>query len=106
MRAFIALLLGLIIGGAVAWYYANHRGNPDLRAAQDKVSDAAKSARDTIQDQLRGLNLRPDDIKDELARTGQVIRRKAHEAGQVIACTAFAYFFCTQALSEGPPPGE
>jgi hyperosmotically inducible periplasmic protein len=29
--------------------------------------------------------LRPEDIKDDLARTGKVIRRKAQEAGQAIA---------------------
>jgi hyperosmotically inducible periplasmic protein len=85
MRAFIALLLGLVIGGGAVWFYTTNRGSPNLRAAEEKVSNAAKSARDTVQDQLRGLDLRSDDIKEELARTGQVIRRKAQEAGKVIA---------------------
>jgi hyperosmotically inducible protein len=31
------------------------------------------------------LDLKPQDVKDELARTGQVVRRKAKEAGQAIA---------------------
>ena len=31
------------------------------------------------------LHLRPEDIKDELARTGQVVRRAANEAGHAIA---------------------
>ena len=31
------------------------------------------------------LHLRSEDIKDELARTGQVVRREASEAGQAIA---------------------
>lgn len=31
------------------------------------------------------LDLRTNDIKEELARTGQVIRRKARDAGQAIA---------------------
>jgi osmotically-inducible protein OsmY len=85
MRAFIALILGLIIGAAVAWFYVTYHGTPRMQAAQEKVSDAAKSARGVVQDQLRVLDLRSDDIKDELARTGQVVRRKAHEAGQAIA---------------------
>ena len=36
-------------------------------------------------DKIRDLHLRPEDIKDELARTGQVVRREAVKAGQAIA---------------------
>ena len=34
---------------------------------------------------MKDLKLGPQDIKDELARTGQVVRRKAEEAGHAIA---------------------
>lgn len=85
MRMFIALLLGVALGAAGVWFYATNRGDPRLRAAEDKVGNVAKSARDSVQDRLRVLDLRSDDIKDELARTGQVVRRKAREAGQAIA---------------------
>ena len=85
MRAFIALILGLLIGAAVVWYYLTYQGTPRLQTAQDKVGAAAKSASDAVHDQLRVLDLRSEDIKDELARTGQVVRRKAREAGQAIA---------------------
>src|SRR5206468_11003171 len=44
-----------------------------------------KSARDTVQEKLRVLDLRPEQVKEDLARTGQVVRRKAREAGQAIA---------------------
>ena len=84
MRAFLALFLGLAIGGAAVWFYTANRGDPRMRAAEDKVGSAAKSARDTVQNELRVLDLRSEDIKDELARTGQVVRRKAREAGQAI----------------------
>jgi hyperosmotically inducible periplasmic protein len=85
MRMFIALLLGVALGAAGVWFYSTNRADPRLRAAEDKVGQAAKSARDSVQDRLRVLDLRSDDIKDELARTGQVVRRKAREAGQAIA---------------------
>jgi len=85
MRAFIALILGLIIGAAVVWFYLTYQGTPRMETARDKVESAAKSARDAVQDQLRVLDLRPDDIKAELARTGQVVRRKAQEAGHALA---------------------
>ena len=41
------------------------------------------SARDAVTEQWR--KLRTEDITNELARTGQVIREKAHAAGQAIA---------------------
>jgi hyperosmotically inducible periplasmic protein len=34
---------------------------------------------------MRVLHVRPEDIKDELARSGQVVRRAATEAGRAIA---------------------
>jgi hyperosmotically inducible periplasmic protein len=85
MRAFIALILGLMIGAVVVWVYLNHRASPTLQSAGDKVSNAAKSARDTVEDQLRNLKLTPEDIKADLAKGGQVVRRKAQEAGHAIA---------------------
>jgi len=85
MRVFIALLLGIGLGAVGVWFYTANRGDPRMRAAEDKVGTAAKSARDSVQDELRVLDLRSEDIKDEMARTGQVVRRKAREAGQAIA---------------------
>jgi hyperosmotically inducible periplasmic protein len=85
MKALVALLLGLVVGGAAVWLYTTYQNSPHIQAAQDTVETAAKSTRDAVQNQLRALHLRPEDIKDELARSGPVIRRKAQEAGQAIA---------------------
>ena len=85
MRTFLALVLGLAIGGAAVWIYSNYRNDPRLRSAGQKVETAAKSARDAATNEMRVLHLRPEDIKDELARTGQVVRRAATQAGHAIA---------------------
>jgi osmotically-inducible protein OsmY len=85
MRTIAALILGIAVGGAVVWLYINHRGDPRLQSAGQKVEDAAKSAGDSAQSKLNALHLRPEDIKDELARSGQVVRRAATQAGQAIA---------------------
>jgi osmotically-inducible protein OsmY len=85
MKAFIALSLGLVIGGAAVWFYTTYQGDPRMRTAQDKVTSATQSAREAASNELRVLHLRSDDIKDDLARGGQVVRRKAIEAGKVIA---------------------
>jgi hyperosmotically inducible periplasmic protein len=85
MRILLALILGLAIGGAAVWYYTDHRNDPRLRSAGQRVEDVARSARDAATNELQVLHLRPDDIKDELGRTGQVVRRAATEAGHAIA---------------------
>jgi osmotically-inducible protein OsmY len=79
------LLLGLAIGAGAVWYLSTGRNNSRVQSATNDVQRAVKSAGDAIQEKLRVLDLRPQDVKDELARTGQVVRRKTKEAGQAIA---------------------
>ena len=85
MRIVLALILGLALGAAVVWYYGSGRTNARVQQATNEVANAVKSAGDAVQEKLRVLDLRPQDVKDELARTGQVVRRKTKEAGQAIA---------------------
>lgn len=85
MKTFLVLIVGLTIGGAAVWFYTNYRNDPGVRSAGQKVETAAKSARDAATNELQVLHLRPEDIKDELGRTGQVVRRVAAEAGHAIA---------------------
>ena len=85
MRFLIALIVGVALGAGVVWYFQAGRNNSRMQAATNEAENAAKSAGDAIQEKLRVLDLRPQDVKDELARTGQVVRRKAREAGQAIA---------------------
>jgi hypothetical protein len=85
MRTFLVLVLGLGIGAAAVWFYSNYRNDPRMRSAEQKVENAAKTTRDAAQDKIRDLHLRPDDIKDELARTGKIVRREASQAGHAIA---------------------
>ena len=85
MKTLLVLVVGLAIGGAVVWFYTNYRDNPRARSAGQKVETAAKSARDAATNEMQVLHLRPEDIKDELGRTGQVVRRAAIDAGHAIA---------------------
>ena len=85
MKVLLGLIIGVLIGGAVVWYYHTSDGRSRLQTAGEQLESAGKSTRDAIQDKLKVLDLRSDDIKDELARTGQVIRRKSKEAGKAIA---------------------
>ena len=85
MRTLLALVLGIALGGAAVWFYSTYRNDPRMKSAEQKVEDAARTTRDAAQDKLRALHLRSEDIKDELARTGRVVRREASQAGQAIA---------------------
>ena len=85
MKAFLALVLGLALGAAAVWFYINYRNDPRVRSAGQSVENAATTTRDAAQEKLRALHLTPEDLKDELARTGQVVRREANAAGHAIA---------------------
>jgi osmotically-inducible protein OsmY len=85
MRVLLALIVGIALGAAVVWYYGSSQSKAQVQSAANQVASAAKSARDAVQEKLKVLDLRPQDVKDELARTGQVVRRKAKEAGQAIS---------------------
>jgi hypothetical protein len=87
MKAFIfGIVFGIALSAAGYYYYENR---PALRVDADHVSTGVKNAAtDTanyVHDKMDSLNLKPSDIKDELAKTGAVIRRKASEAGAAIA---------------------
>ena len=85
MKAFLMLLIGIVIGVAAYWVYSTKAGKSAVQKTGDQIENAAKSARDAIQEQVRVLDLRPEQIKEDLARSGQVVRRKAREAGRAVA---------------------
>src|SRR2546428_7043410 len=85
MRILLALILGVLLGAAAVWLYSTKEGRSTARATGEQIETATRSARDTIQAKLKVLDLRSDDIKDELARSGRIVRRRAREAGQAIA---------------------
>jgi len=85
MRAFFALIVGILIGAAAIWFYTSNQGKPSTQSTGDQIENAAKSARDTVQEKLRVLDLRPEQVREDLERTGRVIRKKAREASQVIS---------------------
>lgn len=85
MRVLLALILGLVIGGGVVWYLSSENARQQVRTAGQQVESATREAGDALHKKLQVMSLRPQDIKDELARGGQVVRRKTLEAGHAIA---------------------
>jgi polyribonucleotide nucleotidyltransferase len=85
MKIVLALIVGIVVGATAVWFYHTSRGRSAVHAAGEGIVSAGKTARDTVQEKIRVLELRPEQIKDDLAKTGRVVRRKARETGQAIA---------------------
>jgi hyperosmotically inducible periplasmic protein len=85
MKIFFALVVGIAVGAAAVGFYNTRQGKSAAHTTGDQIESSAKSTRDLIQEKLKMLDLRSEDIKDDLARTGQVVRRKAREISQSIA---------------------
>ena len=97
-NAVIFLLLGVIIGYCSLRLYEERgpttiggepslaiRARSSLDEAAAKTGDAASRARDSVADKLQEWHLTSDDIKNDLTRTGEVVRTKVLTAGESIA---------------------
>jgi hypothetical protein len=71
---FIGLIVGVFLTAGTGWYFVVARNDPRVAHAWDVV-DA----------RLTAWHLRGDDIRDELNRTGKVLRHQAVEFGSAMA---------------------
>jgi hyperosmotically inducible periplasmic protein len=85
MRVVIALFIGLVIGGGAVWFLGTSHGKSAVHSTGDQLESTTKTARDSIQERLRAWDLRPEDVKEDLAKTGEVIRDRARQATQALA---------------------
>ena len=80
MKGFLCFLLGLVLGVAGHWYLTQSQSRDPVTQVTEDVHSAATNVGQSFKKSFDG-----DKIKDELARTGRVIREKAKQAGDVIA---------------------
>ena len=109
MRALLVFALGIFVGAVGLKYYYKEYGYPPTREVVvtqrppdpaappvpvtpppkptllDKARDSAEATRGAISRKLSEWNLGGDSIKEDLAKTGQVVRTKAKQAGSSIA---------------------
>lgn len=85
MKTLIVLILGIAIGVGVVWYFQSKPEHRTLREAGQELGTAVESAGNSIQEKVRSWNLGTNNIREELAETGRVIRQKAEKAGEAIA---------------------
>ena len=92
MRTFFnGLILGIICGVAAYWFMQKKaQEHPEAQARYEQAatetasnaSATAQSMSEALRAKLDTLDLHSDQIKDELDRTGQVVRRKAQDIGE------------------------
>ena len=86
----IALLLGVILGAVGYWFIQQP---PPAKEAEQKPVDAgeagrADDAKRALAAKLEVLELRAGQIREELERTGQIVRRTARDVGEAVADAA------------------
>jgi osmotically-inducible protein OsmY len=95
MRTFLnGLILGLILGATGYWFIQNKaRAHPEAEQraeaaaaqAQTSAGETAHHLSEALKAKLETLDLRSEQVKDELARTGKIVRRKARDLGDAVA---------------------
>src|SRR5258706_1333188 len=82
MKTIVVLLLGIGIGIGIFWY-VHEADDKNFQTSAAQISNNVNQARENLGRKISEINTQQ--IKDELARTGQVVRKKAEEAGAKIA---------------------
>ena len=84
------LMFGFVTGAAAGafgyWYFDDGPGMRHLGQARDHVVQEAGWAADNLKEHFSGFGT--NDLREELARTGTVVREKAQAAGQAIGDAA------------------
>jgi hyperosmotically inducible periplasmic protein len=99
--AIFIFVLGVVAGAIGLNYWKQHRAaeRSSLAAATDtprsestgildQARDKAIDAKDAVGEKMKDWHLSGDDIRNDLERTGQVVRTRARAAGETIATTA------------------
>ena len=91
---FNGLLLGAILGAAGFWFIQTKaREHPEAQQrawaaateAKASASEMGHHLSDAFKAKLETLDLRSEQIKDELGRTGKIVRRNARDLGGEVA---------------------
>lgn len=83
MKNLLSFLAGVLIGIAGHWYFSQPKSNRTVEDAKQSVQDSAAKVERSFKESFD-----TDAIKDEMSRTGKVIREKARQAGDAISDAA------------------
>jgi osmotically-inducible protein OsmY len=83
MKKLLLLVVGVIIGVTAYWFLTQPHPRPPMADTRERAHDTATNVIRTLKD-----NFDANAIKEELARTGRVIREKTAKAGDAFADAA------------------
>jgi hypothetical protein len=93
-NSFLALLIGVLIGGGVVWYFQGKKQEPPppppapmsqspmgktMQDVKKNVGEKADSFRTALDAKIEFLHLKADEIKEELAAKGKIVRSQSRE---------------------------
>ncbi len=79
-RTLLTFLVGILVGAGGYWYLSQPKTNRTVADAQETLRTDAVNLGHSVQESFD-----TDKIKEELVRTGKVIREKAGKAGDAFA---------------------
>ena len=80
MKKFIfGFLLGVALVGFAIWHYS--KKNDHVSLIKRDLTTAFDQTRDKVEEKINSAGLTVEDIKAELSRTGEIVRKKAQEIG-------------------------
>ncbi len=85
MKTILALIVIIGLAAAGYWYLNNSHHQESLERAQEQASRQAEQLKTAVKDRIKDFHLSTPEVKDELDRTGQVVRKKAQQVGAAIA---------------------
>jgi osmotically-inducible protein OsmY len=80
MKALFCFVLGLVVGLAAHWYFTKPQRDTTLAGAREEARQGAAEVKQTLKESFDSTA-----IKEELAKTGRVIREKTRKAGETLA---------------------
>ena len=83
MKYFLTFIIGLLVGIGVHWFATQPKARDGTITARESIRETSQDVGDKLKDTFDS-----EKIKDELSRTGQVIREKARQAGNSISDAA------------------
>ncbi len=87
MRILIGFIIGIVVGAYSLRVYEQRNEMPPLSSRPtigDTTREAATGMQQAVSGKLADWHLTPDEIRADLARSGQVVREKAQVAGDRI----------------------
>ena len=85
MKTLLALILIILLSAGAYWYLTNDKQKGQVRDVESQAAERARQLGDAVKDKFKDFSLSVPEIKQELERTGRVVRKKAKEVGAVLA---------------------